>query len=66
MVVADAEVAAALGTGRRTQGDQALLPANHAVPGDAAVAANIVTVGDIEAHAVDVDVCRPRIGDHEG
>ena len=44
MMMAHAEIAAALCAGRGPQGDQALLAADHAVPGNAQVAAHVVTV----------------------
>ena len=65
MMVADAEVPTPLRTGRRTQGDQSLLPANHAVPRDTQVRTHVIPVGHVEADAVDADVGAPRIGDGE-
>ena len=65
MVMAAAEVATPLRPGRRPQGDQALLTAHHAVPRDAHVALHIVAVRDVEAHAIDVDVGTPGVGDVE-
>ena len=65
VVMADDKVPAALGTGRRAQGNQALLPADHAVPRYAQVRSNVVAVAHVEAHAVDIDVGTPCVGDGE-